>query len=179
MESELNDYMQQMKVLTDIYRTLPMKAATLAVNFSKERFRQQNWLDLTPAPWQQRKLKTKSKRAILVLSGTLKRDVHKIYVTPNAAMIGTSTLTKNYAQIHNEGGTVKATQRVKPFTRKQFTRIREGRKENVGKTNVKAFTRKINFTMPQRRYLGISRILDTRIEDMMVAELIKPFQLKQ
>ena len=49
-----------------------------------------------------------------------------------------------YAKIHNEGGTIKATQSVRPFSRTV-----KGKEQKV-----KAFTRSVNIKMPQRQFIG-------------------------
>jgi phage gpG-like protein len=164
-----------MNRVTKVYGTLPGKAATIAVNFVKDRFRQQNWVGARTEPWKKTKQRgrKKSKRAILVKSARLKRDPHKIFVREDAALIGTSTLTKDYARIHNEGGTVNTTATIGEHERKPHTRVRKGRREKVGRSTVKEHTRKVKFKMPRRQYMGASPVMDKQIERMIAAELIR------
>ena len=80
-------------------------------------------------------------RAILMGVGRLRRGVK----TPKR---NGNTIVWNfdvpYAKIHNEGGTIKATQNVRPFTRTV-----KGKEQKV-----KAFTRSVNIKMPQRQFIG-------------------------
>ena len=59
-----------------------------------------------------------------------------------------------YAKIHNEGGTIKTTQNVKPFSRTV-----KGKSQNV-----KGFGRKVNTTIPQRQFIGDDPQLKNAIE---------------
>lgn len=175
MINELNEYMAIMARLEKVYGTLPKKAATIAVNFSKDRFRQQNWIGNRTEPWKKRKFDDKNsrRRAILVKSGKLKRDVQKIYVSNDKAIIGTSTITIDYAKLHNEGGMVNAVANVPSHKRKTHSRVREGRKEKVKGTVVKQHQRRVKFRMPKRQFLGASPVMDKQIERMITAELLK------
>ena len=182
---EMQEFIDMMNRVEKVYGTLPNKAAIIAVNFSKERFKQQNWLGNTTKPWKKRK-RTGTKddsRAILVKSGALKRDVHKIMADSTKAIIGTSNITGNYARIHNEG--FRGSVSVKEFRRKHYTHAKEkyttrsGRERTRTKrtinsnmeTTVRSHIRKVN--IPARQFLGSSPVLDTRIEKMMTAEFIK------
>ena len=44
---ELTPYFNLLDRVSRVVDTLPRRAATEAVNFSKERFKQQNWVDTT------------------------------------------------------------------------------------------------------------------------------------
>lgn len=173
---ETQDYINIMNALEKVYGTLPGKAAVIAVNFFKERFRQGNWIDTSTVTWKARKVTKRLRdkgRALLVKSGKLKRDVHKVYANHNSALISTSTITKDYAKIHNEGGLVNATATIGEHTVKPFTRQRAGRTERVKSFTVKEHTRKIRFRMPKRQYMGASAVMDNKIERMITLEFIK------
>ena len=71
------------RALEKVYGTLPNKAATLAVNFFKKRFVEQNWIDNSTQAWKRRKEaknRKRSSRATLTKSGRLRRSVRKIRV---------------------------------------------------------------------------------------------------
>ena len=145
----------------------------IAVNFSKERFVQKNWLSNKRESWQARKRPARG--SILVRSGRLKRSVRKISQGNYYVYIGTDV---PYAQIHNEGGEINKTVTVKAYSRRNTARARSertGRKLKkrieTGQSNVKAHTRKMNIKMPKRQYLGESAILNRRIERHLSKEL--------
>ena len=163
-------FTRKLDQLTKLYPRLPRMAGVVAVNFSKERFRSQNWLDNSTEPWQSRKRKIKGKRGTLIKSGRLKRSIRLVRVTPNSATIGSDV---PYAQIHNEGGRVNVTQSVTTHTRKAHSRRRNGRKETVKEHTVKAHSRKVNFIMPRRQFMGTSAVLNKKIERTLTAEIMR------
>ncbi|WP_367867883.1 phage virion morphogenesis protein [Pedobacter sp. WC2423] len=185
MANEMKDYDALVKRLMSTTRSVPTRAATVAVNFSKERFRRQNWSDGGEKAWEKRKqpkrgAKQANKRAILVKSGRLMRSIRKISSNADRAIIGTDV---PYAQIHNDGGNVKATAQVgayqkKAYKRRAHTRTRKDSTQSiaahtVSSHTVKAHRRKMNFTMPQRQFIGVSRTLTGNIEDMITKDITK------
>jgi phage gpG-like protein len=184
MADELKEYDQLVKRLLTVAKGIPSRAATVAVNFTKERFRDQNWLDVSPEPWTPRKpgrRRTRTdKRKILVKRAILMRSIRKIMANSDRAEIGTNV---PYAKTHNFGEQIDAVQnvgeyRVKEHSRKAHTRQRAGRTERIKRQTVKAHQvkahrRVMKFKMPQRQFLGNSRTLNRRINDMMTEELNK------
>lgn len=183
---ETAEFLQKMNALARLYPTLTNLAATEAVNFSKERFRAQNWVGNTTVPWKKRKDKNKKDkgRAILVKTARLKRDVHKIYVGAEKALIGTSNLTAPYAKAHNEG--FKGTVTVPAHTRSRFKKVKEkystksGKEKTrtskqvdttAGEIKVRTHTKKMN--LPRRQFLGASPVLDKKIQRTLTAAFIK------
>ena len=168
--------------LTNCIRELPRMVGLEAVNFSKERFVQQNWFDAAPIPWEPRRRlrrggKKRQNGAILVDSGRLKRSIRVISVTPTSVTIGTDV---PYAQIHNDGfngsQSVRAhKENVKAHRRKQKVKGKNG-KWKTKTVTVKAHTRKIgahtrNMKMPRRRFLGESAELERQIADFITSEI--------
>lgn len=159
--SELTEYFNLLDRVDRAIDTIPRRAATVAVNFSKERFKQQNWVDTTTKPWKKRKpvrgeSKRSSQRAILVRSGRLRRSIRTIHADRESASIGTDV---EYAQVHNEGFRGRVSQRVRAHSRN-------------GK-DVKAHSRTLNQNIPQRRFIGNSAVQDARIQRMMTVEIIR------
>jgi phage gpG-like protein len=157
----LNKYYDLLDRVSRTIDTLPRRAATEAVNFSKERFKQQNWVDTATHPWKKRKpIKSESRRssqrAILVKSGRLRRSIRTTYVDKDMAKIGTDV---PYARIHNEGFRGRVSQRVRAHTR-------NGHK-------VESFNRVINQHIPQRQFIGNSAILEKRIQRLITAEIMR------
>jgi phage gpG-like protein len=172
---ELKDFDKAIDKLNNRATTITRKAAVIAVNFSKERFRKGNWHGSSVEPWQKRKKEDKNsrRRAILVKKAVLMRDVQIIRQRPTYAIVGTSRITQKYARIHNEGGKVVGVAKVGSYTRKAHTRKRSGRKpERVTAHQVKGHSRKVNFKMPKRQYIGHSAELQRRISEMIKKEFI-------
>jgi len=158
---ELTPYFNMLTRVSKIIETLPRRAATVAVNFSKQRFTAQNWVDSNTLPWKQRKpirgeSRKRAGRAILVDTGRLRRSIRTIRVTTNSATIGTDV---PYAQAHNEGFRGNVRQSVRAHTR--------------ANKPVKAHTRVINQNIPKRRFMGNSAVLEQQLQRMMTSEIIK------
>ncbi len=157
----MKEFLKTIDNVCDAIKTLPERVATLAVNFSKERFSQQNWMDESAEAWAPRKRarrggKRRQAGAILVDSGRLKRSIRKLSVSKERIVIGTDV---EYAEAHNEGydGIVS----VRPHTR-----TRNGNTHNVRGHSRHAKTE-------QRRFLGESAELAKRIEDLIQTEIEK------
>lgn len=137
------------KKLSRALSTLPRVIGTEAVNWSKDRFRQQNWVDTGPVAWKARKAgdgKRKG-RGILTDTARLRRSIRIITISQNRVTIGTDT---PYARVHNYGFKGKVTVSA------------HKRRTAFGKRFDKAFTvpshsRQMN--IPQRRFLGNSQVL--------------------
>ena len=166
------------------------------VAFSKDRFKYQNWINENPVTWQKRKKSSWSNkgrtpnnegRAILIKSARLLRSIRIMGTTSNSVTIGSDV---PYARVHNEGLRMRFVQNVKAFVRMhkandQFsaqagkegarsTRVRFT-KTASGTQHVKEHTRKMNYKMPERRYMGESRYLSMQINRLISAEINKTF----
>lgn len=86
-------------------KDIPELLATNSVNHFQEGFRKGGYqTDDSSNGWQRRKREDRRKsRAILVNRGILWRDIKKKIVRFGQIIIGTSSLTSDYASVHNEG----------------------------------------------------------------------------
>lgn len=151
---DISDFTRKMDKLAAVHRALPSRAATIAVNFSKDRFRQQNWVDVRTDPWVKRKEGAKLARrnrgrAILVKSGRLKRSIRKVYVGTTRAIVGSDV---PYAAVHNFGSEKQGTGTFNVNTRRENTKSRG---------------------IPARPFLKESRALATLIERDAAAQVLK------
>lgn len=171
----LKEFLRKMDAVSKVYKRMPNDIAIIAVNFSKERFRDQAWLDRTREPWKQRSRKREGKKrsqTLLIDKGRLKRSIRKVLVSPNLIIIGTDVA---YAQAQNDGFKGTVTQNVKSYKRgltkfgvtgrkalKRSTRIEFGR-VRTGTTTVRAHKRTIHQNIPARPFIGQSEALERRI----------------
>lgn len=180
---DTSEFTRRMDAILNTYKTIPAEIAVIAVNFSKERFRDQAWMDETKHNWAKRKTQRGRERrnqTILVDTARLKRSIRKIKANSKQVIIGSDV---PYAEIHNEGGEINKTVNVKSYTvksyeRKSHTRTRKGRTETVKAYTVKshtieAHTREMNLKIPSRRFLGNSYTLQRRIELHITARFMK------
>lgn len=155
------DELRILDAVSKCIKKLPAIMATEGVNFSKERFVNQNWIDNTTEPWKKRKTSRKTagrnRGAILVDSGRLKRSIRKIKVTTDGAVIGTDV---PYAQAHNDG------YRGRKQVKQHMSRSRKG-------TNFQVKAHTANTNLPRRRFIGESSALSKRIERTCTAEIMR------
>jgi phage gpG-like protein len=173
----LKDFFDRLDRVEKAYKKLPNELAAISVRFTKERFRDQAWMDRTRNEWPARKRRRpgtkKRSQTLLVDTGRLKRSIRKIHASRKYIMIGTDV---PYASIHNEGGTIDETVTVKKHkrkinknhrVRKTSLRTRKTRttteRITVGTTTVESHKRKMNTTIPQRQFVGNSHALNVRL----------------
>ena len=192
------EFIKLLDALAECIGDLPRMVGTEAVNFSKERFVQQNWYDTAPIPWPKRKHdrrggEKRQQGAVLVDSGRLKRSIRIVSVSPSAVVIGTDV---PYAQMHNDGfkgeENVKAhpyhvkarTEKVKEHQRKMKIKYKDGTEKEktvtvkAHKRHVKAHIKNIGehtrkMDMPRRRFLGESAELNRRIEKLITDTFVE------
>lgn len=138
--------------LQNSYRKALRVVGATAVNFSKERFVRKNWVDRSPETW---KKTNKNKGSTLVASGQLKRSIRLISINGNRIVIGTDI---PYAKIHNEGGTITKIAQIKSHYRISM----KGKRSMV-----KSHSRKMNTKIEKRQFIGVSAILERRIEKIL------------
>ena len=178
------EFVKLLDALAECIGDLPRMVGMEAVNFSKERFVQQNWYDTAPIPWPLRRHlrrggKKRQQGAVLVDSGRLKRSIRIVSVSGTTVIIGTDV---PYAQMHNDGfkgkENVKAyRQRVKAHKRKIKVKTKKGGTKTKA-VQVKAHTRNIaahqrEVDMPRRRFLGESVELNRRIEKLITDTFVE------
>lgn len=181
------EFVRITQALANLYPKLMNYAATTAVNFFKERFVVGRDINNIPFKkrsenvWGERRGRDKKGgRAILVDTATLKRDIQKLTVSQDYAIVGTSKISSPRAKAHNEGFKGTVTQNVEAHERRRFKR-RTTKKGNIKKTQtgvveVKAFTRRIKQNIPQRKFMGNSPFLDRRIQAEQTRLIIETIQ---
>jgi phage gpG-like protein len=158
-------FRDQVADMRRITRTLPRHIGTEAVVFAKRSFDRQGFFDESFKPWKPLNSKSLSKRhqkkgrKALLLTGRLKRSIRITYISDGIVAVGTDV---PYAQLHNEGGTIRKNVLIKAHKRKVTRAF--GKKLKQAKTStIKAHRRNMKLTVPQRQYLGQSKFFDKRI----------------
>lgn len=176
-----NPIKYDLEKLAATIKQIPKSVATEAVNFSKERFREQGWKDQVLEPWVKRRQDRKKDhgRAVLVKSGRLRRSI-KTHISGMDVTISTDV---PYAAAHNEGFKGEVSDSVGEYTRKAHTRKGYTRKDGkaikatqVAAHKVGQFTRKRNVDLPKRQFIGPSAALDravVKIIDHAIAQALK------
>ncbi len=172
----LKEFLRKIDQVEKAYNKLPNEVAAIAVKFSKDRFRDQAWLDRSREKWKPRASRRPGRRSqtLLVDKGYLKRSIRKISANHQLVVIGSDAA---YAEIHNDGGTINKTVTVKQHVvkshkRKAHTRQRKGRTERIKSKMIPSYSvgthrRKMNLTIPARPFIGQSAALEKTLIDHM------------
>jgi hypothetical protein len=144
--AEINLYINNMAPAMVVQKTL---------RFIDGNFRAQGWQGATFQPW----AAIKRKGTILVLTGKLRRGTN--YTTSGRGEVRFYNNVP-YAKAHNEGITINATVNVRGFMRRRFytdevskpgARKPKIEKTQIGESEVRPFTRKMNLTIKQRQFM--------------------------
>lgn len=159
---------------------LMQQVAAIALTFFKTSFVNQGFTDTTLQKWQTRSGGPKNKgRAVLVDRGILKRGIRLKGVTSSNATIGVDPAIK-YATIHNEGGTIPITPKMRRFFWAMYYKF-GGKQKKVPEQALywrnMALTSKTEIEIPKRQFIGDSRTLDKNALAFVTAELNKIFKI--
>ena len=167
----------QLRDFRAVTRDLPLFIGTEAVRFFKDTFNKQGWTgDSGIKKWKARNPKAKRNkgRKILTNTGALKRSIRITQKTATSVTVGTNL---PYAQIHNEGGTIKKDVTVKRHSRRMKKAFGKKLKQMV-LAQVKEHMRKMNLTIPQRQFIGKSLFFEKRILKQLEYKIKKALDAK-
>lgn len=152
---------------------LPRAAGRIIVNFAKDRFKQEAWHDEGRERWPARRKRDKvdrrykrNPRGLLVASGRLRRSIQVNRMSRQYVTVGTDV---PYAAIHNDGGTIDhpgGTAYVVREGRAIWISNRRAQGKNYPRTKPH------QITIPRRRFLGKSKLLEKRIVMMIEKKLL-------
>ncbi|WP_185284959.1 phage virion morphogenesis protein [Elizabethkingia anophelis] len=163
-----NDNAQEFDKLKKKYlsfrRNIPQKAAITMVNFFKRNFQVGGFVDV---PFQRWKPSTyPGARRTMVKSGNTRREIRKIRISQSQVVVGIAN-QNHYAKIHNEGGKILITPKMRRFFWAKFKETGKGYWKGL------ALTKKTHIEIPQRKFIGDSKALEKTLDRMLIRELQK------
>lgn len=123
----------------------PAALGEIAVTLFHDNFTQQGFMDEELTPWENRKSKKDTDRAILILRGRLRRSVRVTRKSIQEVVIGSDV---PYAKVHNEGGQIQ----VSGHARKS----KKGNQFPV---------RGYMYLAKRRQFMGTSKKLDQQVQN--------------
>lgn len=146
-----------------IVKQAPTFASIEAEKFFKRSFLNQGFTDRALVKWDERKDDTRPGGAVLTSTGNLRDSIQIAKVSQKqVALINGAP----YAKIHNEGGRIRVVQYIRPHTRNNLF----GRGIRA---QIQAHSRKVDFTMPKRQFMGHSETLANNFDGWMANEIAK------
>lgn len=186
--TELPDFFKELSTLVkDAHRY----AKVSGVNFFKQNFRRQGFLDSSLTPWAKRALTIGSDRGVLIQSGKLRDSIHAVSRGMDQITFQTDPLP--YAKIHNEGGDIIVTERMKRYfwylymkstgalEKKKDGKLRQN-KANARLSTMASFYKAMalkkvgsRIHIPKRQYIGESATFMKQLDAWITAEIDKRF----
>lgn len=187
-KTELPDFFKELSTLVkDAHRYTKVAG----VNFFKQNFRRQGFLDGSLTPWQKRSLNIGQSRGVLIQSGRLRDSIHAVSHGVNRITFQTDPL--DYAKIHNEGGYIVVTERMKRYFwylymkstgkmgKKKDGKLRQD-KANAKLSAVASFYKAMalkkvgsRIHIPKRQYMGESSTFLKQLDAWIASEIDKRF----
>lgn len=148
------DFRREQFRITDAMDKLPKWAGNATLNFYKDSWRREGFINYSFSPWARRKAQDKQQRGILLKSGALRRSL-RMSVSGTTIMISTDM---PYAKGHNEGA--KITQIVTDRQRRYFWAMHSKAKKSKHTTEADiwkamALSKEININLPKRQFMDV------------------------
>jgi phage gpG-like protein len=147
-------------------RKLPRMYGIEAVNLFKENFDKEGFIVGNGQVIKWKKTLRKTGRKILKKGGRLQRGIHIKRIGASTITVGVDSNIK-YAQIHNEGGTIPITPKMRRYFWAMF--------KQTGDTFFKAMalTKKKELVIPKRQFIGKTSAMEPRVDRRTIKELKK------
>lgn len=155
-------------------RTIPLKVSVEMEEFSKENFRQGGFVDNSLTPWKRTLRQSFGKgedalrTPLLSRNRNLMNSVQHRY-TPFKATVYNDL---EYADIHNEGGPIQVTERMKRFFWAKFYETKSEMYKWLALKPVGSI-----ITIPKRQFIGESATLRNNIEKIIEVEITRVLKI--
>lgn len=159
MQTKLPDFR---KIGQDLIKDAQTIAEVEMINFVLGNFEKQGFTDSGFTPWEGRKDGADPGRAVLVKSGHLRDSVEVTESSPVRVVVSAGA---EYAEIHNEGGTVNVpiSKKMRGFFWFMYKKTQEGKWKGM------ALTKKTHFAIqiPKRQFMGGSQSFNQQLEGLI------------
>jgi len=154
-DRKLNQFFD--KLDTAIKQKFPVMLAETAREHFKNALRTKSW-NGKPYPAYGNKDREPKRGSLMMRTNNLFSTIKPSVITASRVVISAGSSRVPYARIHNEGLRVNGTFKVQAHANRNFM----GKGKRV---DIKAHSRKINYTMPQRQFMGKSPLLLQEIKE--------------
>ena len=167
-----------------VRRTLPVKIGNIAKDHFQDNFRRHGFIDGGIHPWQRTHRQSTAKGANSQYGPLMSGRQHlygSISYQPGDAQVTIGT-DLPYAAIHNDGGDIIVTARMKRYFWAKYRETNGGSWKRKAKNTEADFWKFLALKpvgsvihIPQRKFIGESRELNDKIEQTILQELEKIF----
>lgn len=172
----LEDVSKKIRIFID--DQLPRMIGKTAVEHYQQNFYQGGFVNNGLHPWKRPKRYDADGNAgaqygtLLSARNELLHSIH-YRIVPSGILISSD---KPYAAIHNEGGSIAITPKMKAFFWRKHKELTDKAADKTIKTKWKGMALSKELKIPQRQFVGNSRELNDKIEAMIVNEFKKLFR---
>ena len=155
-------------------RTIPLKVSVAMEEFAKENFRQGGFVDNGLTPWKRTMRQSFGTGEDALRTPLLSRERNLMNSVQHRYTPYKATVFNNleYADIHNQGGRIQVTERMRKFF---WAKFYETKSEMYKILALKPVGSYIN--IPKRQFIGSSATLNATIEGIIEAEVTKILKL--
>lgn len=154
-----------------IQKDLVRYAARKGVNFFQDSFYNQGFTDASLEPWEQHKHDIDPTRKILIKSSFLLDSVQVFSKSKERIVFGSDA---EYAEIHNNGGTVKIS--ITEKSRKYFWFMYKATGKGMWKALALTKKESLLIKIPKRQFIGESSTLLNQLDDWLVKTIQNRFK---
>lgn len=143
-------------------------ASVTALNFFKESFTRQGWLDRSIQPWEP--VAGKNGQGIMINTAFLRDSIQIVSRTSDRIEFNA---TAPYASIHNNGGII--TVRVTPKSRRFFWFMFKATGQKKWKYMAMAKADRMTIKIPKRQFIGESWTLNQELDKWFIQQIVTRF----
>lgn len=174
MPKDVQSYIRKLEAVERVNRLYPRRAGMIALEFVKDRFRQQNWIGDRTETWPRRSYTIGGQGRNTLTgkgAGSLRRSYRITRSNPQIVAIGSD---KPYAVTHNEGMRIPITENMRGlFMAKHIDAKERGKVKDAQFWLNMATTKKKFIEIPRRQHIGESQYMIRKIERQFVADHTK------
>lgn len=156
IEAFFSEFNQQFEPVPDVI-------AETATEYFKEALISKQW-DGDPYPPYKDAAKEPTRGSLMMRSNNLFSSIQPTIVTRTQVRVSAGGAKAPYARVHNEGQRVRGTAYVRPYTNNNL--FGKGKRAQI-----KGHTRKVDFQMPKRQFMGVSQIMLDRARTRIINQL--------
>ena len=151
-------------------RTIPLKLSVAMEEFAKDNFRRAGFEDNGLTPWKRTMRQSFGKGEDALRTPLLSREKKLMNAIQHRHTPYKATVFNDleYADIHNEGGRIQVTERMRKFFWGKYDETKSTMYKILALKPVGSF-----ITIPKRQFIGNSETLNATIEGIIEAEITK------
>lgn len=169
--SKINQTPDFLKMASTLKKDLVRYISISGVNFFQDSFQNQGFTDEVFEAWGKRKNDVDPGRKVLVKSSYLLNSIQVFDANEKRITFGSDA---EYAEIHNNGGSIKIS--ITPKARRYFWFMFKVTENFMWKALALTKKQTISITIPKRQFIGESASYLRQLDSWVITEILKRFK---